>query len=139
MKLKFKKSKNVKVQWIKPVGWFENNGVEKKSKVILYKRVSKDFKTQEETPNETLWVIGSTVDHPSWNPSSGECGEGKFHACSKPYFCDEFRNEKQDDKYIAIQINLQDLYEWKNPQYPHKIAFKKGKILYEVNKWGEKI
>jgi hypothetical protein len=77
-----KKSEYCHVQIIKSLGWFENNGVEKTPTVTLYKKVSKDFKTQENTKNETLWIIGSTLEHPAWNPNNGECGEGKFHACS---------------------------------------------------------
>ena len=118
--------------------WFETNGIEKKGSVILYKKVSKDFKTQEGTENETRWKIGTTLNHPKWNPEERECGEGKYHACSKPYFCDDFRNGT-DDKYIAIKINSKDLYEWKKPEYPHKIAFRKGKILFECDKEGSAI
>src|SRR3990167_2255941 len=65
-----------------------------------------------------------------------ECGEGKFHACSRPYFCDEFRNNN-GDKYIAIEIKKDDLYAWPNPVYPHKIAFREGKVLYECDKFGK--
>ena len=102
--------------------------------VIVYKRVSFDYKTQEGTPNETLWIIGSTIEHPSWNPHEQECGAGKFHACAKTSWCDVFRNNKTD-KYIAIEVAEQDLYEWtKNPSFPQKIGFKKGKIVREVNR-----
>src|SRR5438128_2445762 len=67
-------------------GWLDQQGIEEKKKVVLFKRVSKDFKTQENTTNETLWLIGSTVEHSHWRPETGECGAGKFHACSRPYF-----------------------------------------------------
>jgi len=139
LKFKFKKSKTALVQNISDQDWFELNAIKKNKNIILYKRVSKDFKTQEGTDKETLWKVGSTVMHPNWNPTGGECGGGKFHACSKPYFCDEFRNES-GDKYIAIRIALEDTYVWdNNPSYPHKIAFRKGKVLYEVNKFGKKL
>ena len=118
-------------------GWFENEGIVDEEKVILFKRVSFDFKTQEGKRNETSWNIGSTLEHPAWNPSKEECGEGKFHACSYPYFCDEFR-DKKDDVYIAIQIEKKDLYAWQNPSYPHKIAFRKGTVLYKCDKYGKK-
>jgi len=139
LKISIQKTENVHIQEIKPLDWFENNGIEKKEKIILYKKVSKDFKTQEGTPNETLWKVGSKVTHPNWQPKNGECGEGKYHACSRPYFCDEFRNQS-GDKYIAIEISLKDLYEWKdNPSYPHKIGFRKGKVLFECDKFGKDI
>ena len=126
-------------QITKDLGWFERNAVEKTPVITLYKKVSKDFKTQENKKNETLWLVGSTVNHPAWNPTNGECGEGKFHACSRPYFCDEFRNEK-GDRYIAVSIKLEDLYEWKNnPDYPHKIGFRACEVLYECDKFGKKI
>lgn len=133
-----KKSKNATVIVPKKLGWFENNGVEKKKNVVLYKKVSADFLTQEKTKNETKWNVGSTVEHHDWKPETGECGEGKFHACSKPYFCDEFRNEK-GDRYIAIEVALKDTYEWKNPDYPHKIAFRKCTVLHEVDRFGKKV
>ena len=133
-----RKSKTAIIQRTKDLGWFDNNGIKKTSKVILFKRVSKDFLTREGTPNETKWAIGSTVTHPAWNPDKEECGAGKYHACSRPYFCDEFRNNI-GDKYIAIEIKLKDLYEWKNPTYPYKIGFREGKVLYEVDQTGEKL
>ncbi len=41
--------------------WIELEGLEIKNKsVILFKKVSKDFLTQENTPNETKWEIGKT-------------------------------------------------------------------------------
>src|SRR3990167_3545017 len=117
-------------------GWLEENAIDQSEKIILYKKVSKDFKTQEGTDNETLWGVGSIVTHKNWNPKNSECGEGKFHACSRPYFCDEFRNNN-GDKYIAIEIKKDDLYAWPNPVYPHKIAFREGKVLYECDKFGK--
>ena len=124
---------------MKDLGWFERNAVEEKPKVVLYKRVSKDFKTQEGMKNETLWALDSKVTHPDWKPTSGECGEGKFHACSRPYFCDEFRHA-QGDRYIAIEIKSKDLHEWKDsPEYPHKIGFREGKVLYECDRMGRRL
>jgi len=71
--------------------------------------------------------------------SQEECGEGKFHACSRPYFCDGFRN-KTGDRYIAIEVNKEDLFEWKkNPTCIHKIVFKKCKVLYQCDKFGKRI
>jgi len=137
--IKIKKSKTAYIQRIKSLSWFENNDIEKKPKIILFKKVSKDFKTQEGTFNETLWEIGSIIEHKSYKPEDSECGDNKFHAVSRPFFADEFRSQK-DDKYIAIEIKVKDLYEWKNnPQYPHKIGFRKCKVLYECDMNGEKI
>lgn len=130
------KSEYVHIQKVKPLGWFENNGVEKTDKIVLYKKVSSEFKTQEGSSNETLWTIGSTLEHKDWNPKGQECGEGKFHACSRPYFCDEYRNGK-GDRYIAIEIATEDTYEWPNPNHPHKIAFRKGTVLYECDRFGK--
>ena len=122
--------------------WIEGQGVKhmkaNRDNIVVYKRVSSDFKTQENTTNETTWQVGSTLEHPAWNPSSGECGEGKFHACSRPYFCDEFRS-KQGDKYVAIKVNKSDMYVWPNAQYSHKVAFRNGKVMYECDKTGKKI
>jgi hypothetical protein len=137
-----KKSKTATI--IKPVrksgtaGWLEAEAVKPEKAVVLFKRVSSDFKTQEHTNNETLWKIGETLTHPSWSPKDEECGRGKFHACSRPYFCDQFRSVS-GDKYIAIEIERKDLYAWPNPDYPHKIAFRKGTVLYQCDKFGKEI
>lgn len=119
-------------------GWLQEQGLEKNEEhVLLFKKVSADLKTQENTKNETLWEIGKTLTHPSWKPNVEECGEGKFHACSRPYFCDEFRNQK-GDKYIVVKINIKDLYVWEvDPSYPHKVAFREGTVLYECDKFGK--
>jgi len=119
-------------------GWFENNAVGDKKKVILYKRVSKDWKTQEGNPWETSWAIGLKLDHPAWEPTKSECEAGKYHACSRPYFCDEFRSTR-GDRYIAIEIEREDLYAWPKPSYPHKIAFRRGTVLFECDRHGKKL
>jgi hypothetical protein len=121
-------------------GWLEENAVTTvDGSVVLFKRVSSDFRTQEGNPWETAWIIGSTLTHSDWNPTSSECSGGKYHACSRPYFCDEFRSTK-GDRYIAIQIKTDDLYAWvDSPQYPHKVAFRQGTVLYEVDRMGRKI
>jgi hypothetical protein len=118
--------------------FFERNRVKVENGVcVLYKKVSKKYKTQEDTRNETVWTIGSIVEHKQWEPTGSECGEGKFHACSRPYFCDEFRNNV-GDKYIAIEVRMENVCEWKNPEYPHKIGFRKGLVVYECDKYGNK-
>jgi len=119
--------------------WLEKVKLEiKYGSVILYKRVSKDFKTQEGTKNETIWSIGTALEHPAWKPDIEECGEGKYHACSRAKFCDEFR-DKSGDRYIKIEVRIEDMYAWENPIYPSKIAFRKGIVLGECNKDGIQI
>jgi hypothetical protein len=137
--LKFKYEKTCVIQRYEMLKYIDREGVEEKGgAVILFKRVSSDYKTQENTENETTWKIGTTVTHPAWNPINNECGKEKFHACSRPYFCDEFRLVR-GDKYIAIKIRVTDLYEWPNAEYPHKIAFREGEVLYECDKMGRNI
>ena len=118
--------------------WLEQSGITPQKVVTLFKRVSGGFKTREGTPNETLWNPGTTVEHKAWNPKANECGDGKFHACPIPYLCDEFRSGA-NDRYVAIQIRQCDLYAWPNPTYHHKIAFRKGTVLYECDRNGNKI
>ena len=135
-----KKSETALIQVVKKQDdFFERDAVpvKKSGKAIIYKRVSKDFKTQENTANETTWTPGTKMEHPSWNPAA-ECGEGKFHACSRPYFCDEFRGGSED-RYVAIEIKVADTHQFKNPTYPHKIAFRRGNVLYECDRFGDKI
>jgi hypothetical protein len=120
-------------------GWLQNNAViPKGGKVILYKRVSEDFKTQEKTSNETLWTIGTILEHPAWEPTKQECGGGKFHACGRASVCDQYR-DTINDKYIALEVAVKDLYAWPKPEHPYKIAVRKAKVLYECDKWGEKV
>jgi hypothetical protein len=135
-----KKSKTTTI--IRPINkegvdaWLECHGIKPNKNVTLYKRVSSEFKTQENTENETVWTIGKELNHPSWNPKESECGKGKYHACPKPYFADEFRKIKED-RYIAINIKKEDLYAWPNGEFPHKISFKGGKVLYECDRFGK--
>ena len=132
------KCKGGKTLIARALNWFTHNGVKKAKTVMLYKRVSHDFKTQEGTKNETLWVVGSTVTHPAWRPKDEECGEGKFHACSRAFFADEFR-DTTGDKYVAIEVASRDLYAWPKPTYPHKIAFRAGKVLHQCDRMGNKM
>jgi len=123
-------------------GWLEGQGVAPEGEhVILFKRVSAEWKTQEGKPSETTWSPGLVLEHPAWSPASEECGGGKFHACSRPYFCDEFRYEKRDDRYVAIKIAVADLHAWEGEsvRYPHKIAFRAGEVLYECDKHGREV
>lgn len=140
IKIKIKKAKTSIIQDIKFQDFFKRHDINRnKKEFIFYKRVSKDFKTQENTNNETIWQVGKTLIHSAWNPSEDECGSGQFYCCPFPFFCDDFRNIK-NDRYIAIKIKKEDLYEWKdNPEYPHKIGFRKGKVLYECDREGNKI
>jgi hypothetical protein len=131
-------SDTARIQSVEPLPFLERDGIKAEDgSVVLYKRVSKDFKTQENTERETLWAIGATLEHPAWKPETSECGEGKYHACSRAYFADEFRKEN-GDRYIAIRVAVTDLYEWPNPSYSHKIAFRRGTVLYECDRYGER-
>lgn len=108
-------------------------------KIILYKRVSDDFKTQEYTSNETKWVIGEYIEHHNWDPKNSECGGGKFHACALPFLCDKYRY-LPNDKYIAIEVDLKDIFDWQEEKnHPNKIAFRAGTVLYECDWLGNKI
>ena len=81
---------------------------------------------------------GLTLTHANYDPKSQECGPGKYHACSKPFFCDEFRDNK-GDRYVAIKVAKKDCYLWPDASYPHKISFRKGTVLHEVDANGRKI
>jgi hypothetical protein len=111
-------------------GWLSNHGIRPvRGFAVLYKRVSKAMLTQEGTPNETKWAVGSTLEHPAWSPKDEECGAGKFHACPAPFFCDTYRDSR-GDVYVAIKVAVRDMYAWPEPQHPHKIAFRKGTVLH---------
>ena len=107
--------------------------------ITVYKKVSKDYKTQEETENETIWLPKTIVTIDKWNPTQQECGEGKFNGGAKPHWCDSFRHER-GDKYIAIKVRISDLHEWtRSPSYPQKIGFREGSVLYECDRYGQKL
>jgi len=106
--------------------------------VVLFKRVSSQYQTQENSLRETTWTPGTTLEHSSWDPHKEECGAGKYHACSLPVFCDEFRST-YGDKYVAIRVKTSDMHAWKDPAYPHKIAFRKGTVMYECDLSGKEI
>jgi hypothetical protein len=135
-----KKSHHAYIQEYEILPYFERESIEvNEGKVILYKKVSKEFLTQENTKNETKWTIGEIITCKNYQPEISECGEGKFHAVSRPYFGDEFRNV-EGGRYIAVEIKVEDLYEWKNnPEYLHKIGFRESRVLYEVDRYGTKI
>jgi hypothetical protein len=120
-------------------GWMEAEAINPDGgKVVLFKRVSNDWKTQEGTANETGWAVGMFIEHPAWNPTTQEFGPGKYHACSRAYFCDEFRS-KRGDRYVAIEVAVKDLYAWPGASYPHKVAFRAGRVLHECDRLGAKI
>ena len=119
--------------------WLDMHDIKSvRGKVVLYKRVSSDLKTQGGTKNETLWAIGSALQHPDWAPAKTECEGGKYHACDTPAHCDAFRADN-GDRYVAIEVKTKDLYAWATPTYIHKMAFRQGKVLYEVDRKGNKI
>ena len=139
IRINFHHDDSVTIHTYEDQRYLEREGVEvTEGEVVLFKKVSSDFKTQEGTVNETEWKIGTTVTHKDWNTTLNECGKGKFHACSRPYFCDDFRNAPLD-KYVAVQIKIEDLYEWPNATHPHKIAFREGTVLHECDKFGRKV
>ena len=120
-------------------GWADGEGVDlTKGKAVVFKRVSRDWKTREGTENETTWTLGESLEVTNWAPKDQECGPGKFHACSRPYFCDEFRSTK-GDRYVAVEVAKCDLHYFVGAQHPHKIAFRRGTVLYECDRMGRKI
>jgi hypothetical protein len=79
------------------------------------------------------------LTHPAWSPKDEECGGGKYHAVFEPGYADQYRG-KADDRYVAIWIAVKDLYTWPtNPDYPGKIAFREGKVMYECDRDGKQI
>lgn len=110
-------------------------------KTIIFKRVSKDLKTRIGYDGETTYSIGKAVTVPNWDPRREECGAGKFHACFNPKACDSYGYHGPDDKYIAIEVAVKDMYAWptERMRHPTKIAFRRGKVLYVCNANGKKV
>ena len=136
MKISIKSKSATVIKVVEPktvIEWLDFYGVEHSREAVLFKRVSNDLKTQEKTDNETVWSIGSVLEHSNWNPSQKECGAGKFHACHHPSACDMYR-DTSGDRYVAIKVAVNDMFVWKDdPQHPNKIAFRKGTVLYECD------
>jgi len=119
--------------------WIEyNKAITTKDTITIYKRVSKDFKTQERRPNETKWEVGKIITHPKWNPTEQECGEGKFHACANTNDCNNYR-DCINDKYIKLTVKKSDCFVWSFPEHPIKIAFREAKIVCECDRFGKDI
>jgi len=107
-----------------------------KDKVILYKGVDENYKTQTGTSMETSYKINSLVTCPDWSEDNIECGNG-LHFCHHPMCCEQFQAVKH---YLACSIKISDIRVYNGiPQYPDKIRAKACKVLYEVDRWGNKI
>lgn len=106
-----------------------NNG-----KVILYKAVDSKKRVATYDKEEHIqWLIGETVEHPEWNPYENEIGKGKFVASINPNSFHTITRVK-NLTFLAIEINVLDLYEYPFGKYPQFIGFRKGKVLYEIDK-----
>lgn len=106
-----------------------NNG-----KVILYKAVDKKKRMALYDKEDTIqWIIGETIEHPDWNPYENEIGKGKFVASINPNSFHTITKLK-NISFLAIEIDVLDLYEYPFGKYPQFIGFRKGKVLYEVDK-----
>ena len=69
-----KKSKTAGLFIPKPASskkiWMEDHDLKiNKGHVVLFKRVSLDLKTQENSSNETVWSLGKTLEHGAWSPT----------------------------------------------------------------------
>lgn len=103
-------------------------------KVILYKGVDKKKRRAlYDKENDIQWLIGETIEHPEWNPYENEIGKGKFIASINPMSFHAISKIK-NISYLAIEIDVLDLYEYPFGKYPQFIGFRKGKVLYEVDK-----
>lgn len=102
-------------------------------KVILYKAVDKITRTAPYDKIKTVWRIGETIEHTSWNPYDNEIGKGKYVASISPKSFFEITKSKRLT-YVAIEIDVLDLYEYPFGKHPQFIGFRRGKVLYEVDK-----
>lgn len=106
-----------------------NNG-----KVILYKAVDKKKRTAPYDKEDNIqWIIGETIEHKEWDPYENEIGKGKFVASINPNSFHAITKIK-NISFLAIEIDVLDLYEYPFGKYPQFIGFRKGKVLYEVDK-----
>jgi len=100
---------------------------------LLYKGTNKEYQTQR----GTSWRVGEDTTALDWEDREDiECGYG-LHFCHHPICCEQFTDVKH---YLACQIKVSDIRIYKDqPQHPDKIRAKSCKVLYEVDRWGEKI
>ena len=106
---------------------------EKDGNVILYKGTNENYKTQK----DTTWIIGKTTIALDWSDTENiECGYG-LHFCHHPVCCEQFMEVKH---YLACEIQIKDIRIYNNrPEYPDKIRAMSAKVLYECDRWGEKL
>lgn len=62
-----------------------------------------------------------------------------FRESAARAFDDVLSNAVQRNLSLAISVPVKDLHAWPNPQYPHKIAFRTCKVLYECDNFGKRI
>jgi hypothetical protein len=106
---------------------------------ILYKSVSKFLYRASYDKSNVSWRPGETniIENP--DIYSNEIGKGKFVGFATPELCDTI-GTKKEHRYIAIQVNIVDCYEWLYlPKYPQCIGFTKGTVLYECDIHGKEI
>ena len=121
-------------QSTEPMDWLKSVGAKvSRGKAILYKRTGPEFETQY----GIRYVPGTGVEAPDWDGGNHECGGG-LHFCGDPAACDLFR-DKEGDRYVACEVVVADIVVHARPDYPDKIKARRCKVLYEVDREGNRI
>ena len=117
-----------------PLKWLDYHGIKiTKNKVILFKAVRNDYHSS----HNFLYALNSNVAAPDWDNGEKECGGG-LHVSPCPLTAKSFDSEAT--KFLAIEVNIKDIAIGPMPlQYPYKCKIKQGKVLYEVDQYGNKL
>ena len=104
----------------------------RRGKVILYKATDENYRTR----NGFQYTIGEMAIAPDWEDIDIECGKG-LHLCHHPVCCKEFITARH---YLACEVKVIDLRIYSSkPEFPDKLRAKSCRVLYEVDRWGNKI
>lgn len=139
-----RRSPNAKVTGLLVVEAFEQStdpkdglaavGVEmKRGKAVLFKRVGKDFGTQ----NGIRYKPGTVVKAPDWDSGTAECGGG-LHFCGDPRGGDLFRSN-EGDRYVACEVAVKDIVVHARASYPDKVKAPRCKVLFECDREGKAV
>jgi hypothetical protein len=105
--------------------------------MILYKGVGRNgVASYDKNPHK--WKEGETYSVDYWNPYDKEIGEGKFVAS---YDTQIFKKFVTGDnvRYFAIEVNINDTFEYPFAKYPQLIGVRQARVLYEVDENKNKI
>jgi hypothetical protein len=116
-----------------PEEWCERYGLKvSRGAATLYKALDADLKATR----NFAYPIGETVAAPDWDGGVAECGGG-LHFSPSPAHALDFNREAK--RFVACRVKLADIAVHEDATYPAKVKAKRCRVLYEVDRRGEKV